>query len=59
MPPKQEFNEIYQDLRRFYANSGDLASAILPFVAHTNDFQLAATMLHTQIQTYDNILPES
>jgi len=55
MPNKQDFSEIYQELRSFYVNSGDLASALLPFVAQTNDFQLAATMLHTQIQTFDNL----
>ncbi|MFT4925493.1 MAG: hypothetical protein ACI8WB_001586 [Phenylobacterium sp.] len=51
----EDFKIIYSDLRRFYANSGDLASAILPFIDHTNDFKLAATMLHTQIQLFQNI----
>lgn len=56
MTNKQEFNEIYQELRGFYADSGDLVSALLPFVSQTNDFQLAATMLHTHIQTCDNLV---
>lgn len=55
MANKEDFSEIYQELKSFYVNSGDLASALLPFVAQTNDFQLAATMLHTQIQTIGNM----
>ena len=50
-----DFKIIYRDLRRFYANSGDLASAILPFLDRTDDFKLAATMLHTQIQLFQNM----
>lgn len=50
-----DFKMIYQDLKLFYANSGDLASAILPFIDSTHDFKLAATMLHTQIQLFQNL----
>jgi hypothetical protein len=52
---QKEFNEIYQELKGFFADSGDLASAILPFVAQTNDFQLAAAMLHSQIETFGDL----
>jgi hypothetical protein len=55
MTDRDDFQEIYKDLKRFYSNSGDLASAILPFVSHTNDFKLAATMLHTHIQTFEDL----
>ena len=55
MTDKQEFNEMYQELRGFFTDSGDLVSALLPFVSQTDDFQLAATMLHTQMQTIDNL----
>ncbi len=55
MTDRDDFQEIYNDLKRFYSNSGDLASAILPFVSHTSDFKLAATMLHTHIQTFHNL----
>ena len=51
MGKQEDFQQIYQDLRDVYDDSGELASAILPFVSLTNDFQLAATMLHTQLQT--------
>lgn len=52
---REEFQQIYQDLKLFYNNSGDLASALLPFIAHTGDIKLAVTMLHTQIQTFDDL----
>lgn len=55
MKEKEDFQKIYQELKHFYDNSGDLASAILPFVAHTNDFKLAATMLHSQIETFHHL----
>jgi hypothetical protein len=55
MREREDFNEIYQELKQFYDNSGDLASAILPFVTHTNDFKLAATMLHSQIKIFHNL----
>ncbi|MFT5162050.1 MAG: hypothetical protein ACI9FJ_000618 [Alteromonadaceae bacterium] len=55
MGEKEDFKAIYRDLRYFYANSGDLASAILPFIDHTRDFELAATMLHSQIQLFKTL----
>lgn len=53
MTDKDDFQHIYQELKSYYNNSGELASALLPFVAQTNDFKLAATMLHTHIETFD------
>ncbi len=52
MTQRDEFQKIYQQLKHFYNDSGELTSALLPFVAHTNDYQLAATMLHTHIETF-------
>ena len=51
----KEFQQIYQDLKSFYSNSGDLASALLPFMALTDDYRLAATMLHSQIETFQHV----
>ena len=51
MTAEQDFKALYQELKAFYADSGALASALLPFMSQTRDFQLAATMLHTQMQT--------
>jgi hypothetical protein len=55
MKEQEEFSRIYRELKAFFVNSGDLASAILPFVAHTNDFQLAVAMLHSQIETFHDL----
>lgn len=55
MTEKDDFQQIYQELKSFYQNSGDLASALLPFIAHTNDLRLAATMLHTHIETFHGL----
>ncbi len=55
MGERDDFKLIYQELKGFYDNSGDLASALLPFVEHTKDFRLAATMLHTQVQLFQNL----
>lgn len=55
MTAEQDFKMLYQELKGFYPDSGALVSALLPFVAQTSDFQLAATMLHTQIQSMDGV----
>ena len=51
--------DAYQQLKHMYADSGDLASALLPFLAETNDIQLAATMLHSQIEDIDGVRTDS
>jgi hypothetical protein len=51
----EDFSVIYHDLRCFYGNSGDLASAMLPFICQTSDFQLAAAMLHSHLQLFESL----
>lgn len=55
MREQEEFAQIYQELKAFYDNSGDLASALLPFIDKAKDFKVAAQMLHTQLQVFHNI----
>lgn len=55
MTAEQDFKMLYQELKGFYPDSGALVSALLPFVAETRDFQLAATMLHTHVQTIGSV----
>lgn len=53
MSQSDDFKVIYQELKDIYCNSGDLASALLPFICHTGDFKLAAAMLHSHIALCD------